>query len=92
MFTLFASILFLISISGLAISLFRVSEQVLKNTQISEWQVILERLSTFEWVSKLPHDELLLIAVFLIASALSLRAIGDSKPRVKTPAKSNWQV
>lgn len=75
MFVFIAGILFLLSASGLVVSLLRLKEDVPLDVTNAEMDAIVEMLLSLEWVSRLPHDALLLVAVFLIASGVSLRVI-----------------
>ena len=75
MFVFLAGILLLLSVSGLAISLLRLKEFVPGDVSNAKVEAIAETLLSLEWVFRLPHDALLLVAAFLIASGISLRAV-----------------
>lgn len=91
MFILIACIFFLLSVSGLIVSMLRLKEYVLGDVSNAKLEAVIERLITFEWIAKLPNDALLLVAVFLIASVLSLRAILRTNPSSRSAANLRYR-
>ena len=75
MFALIAFILFILSASGLVVSMLRLNEHVFGNVSDVKLEALLEVFTSFEWVMEMPNDALLLVAAFLIASVLSLGAV-----------------
>lgn len=87
MFFLLGLVFLVLSASGLAVSLLRLKEHIPSDASNVKFGGIMEVVRSFEWVSDMPHEALLLVAVFLIASVLSLGAVsrsGSSSKRNKS--------
>lgn len=93
MFFLIAFTFFILSACGLAVSMLRLKEAVPVDLSNIKLDSIMDMQFSFDWVLKLPHDALLLVAVFLIASVLSLgavkRASSASRPAGFTRYRTN---
>lgn len=97
MFIWIACILFLLSASGLIVSMLRLADNIFGSVSDAKLEILVEAFISLEWVSTAPSDALLLVAVFLIASALSLRGITratttSNSTRITRYRPYNWQV